>query len=190
MKLCFFGGTFDPPHVGHENLINELLPQFDKIVVMPSKQSPGKDYSPFAEKTKRLKMLKLCDFSNNPKCIISDYELRLNNEKNYTVDTMLYLKNEFKKYEIYMAIGLDQLNVLNTWHKPEELIKIVKIICFNRYNFKLKDKLSIDYEFIEDFNYNISSSDIRDSIPNNIEGIKIMLNEKVLNYIIKEGLYQ
>ena len=96
---------------------------------------------------------------------------------------------KYKNSDIYMAIGLDQLNNLNNWYDLKTLLTMVKIICFNRNNM-LNKKLSIDYEFIEYFNYNISSSEIRSFILNNNHNFKDMINKDVLNYIIETKIYR
>ena len=190
MKICVFGGTFDPPHLGHENIINELLIKFDKVIIVPSKITPGKKKFPLANNLARLKMLSLCSFAKDSNCIISDYEIISNRCPSYTIDTIKHLKNEFKNSNIYMAIGLDQLNNLNDWHDLKTLLTMVKIICFNRGNY-LSDKiLPIDCEFIANFNYDISSSEIRSFILNNSPNFKDMINKDVLNYIIEEKIYR
>jgi len=191
MKICVFGGTFDPLHLGHENIIHKLLKRFSKLIIVPSKQSPGKNSYPLANEFDRLKMISLCDFTKNSNCIISDYELRSNKQPSYTIDTIRYIRNKFKDTDIYLAIGLDQLNNLNTWYKIDALLQIVKLICFNRSCLiKSKEASSIDYELIKDFNYNISSSKIRDYILNNDKRAKDMINEKIFNYIMEEKIYR
>ena len=188
MKICIFGGTFDPIHLGHENIINILILKFDKVIIMPSKKSPGKNDFPIGDSSARFKMLSLCDFANESNCIISDYELESNKIPSYTIDTIKYIKNKFKNSEIYLAVGLDQLNNLNSWHKSDKLLSMVKIICFNRSGV-MSNQSEIKYEFIKNFNYNISSSDIRTFIQEDDSRVKSMINENIFNYIIKEKLY-
>ena len=189
MKVCVFGGTFDPLHLGHESIINKLLLKFDKVIIMPSKQSPGKNNFPLANDLNRMDMLLLCDFSKGSNCIISDYELKSNKNPSYTIETIKYIKNEFSNSEIYLAVGLDQLNDIKNWYQSDVLLAMIKIICFNR-NSPFNNKLLVDYEFIEDFNYNISSSEIRNFILNDNKRVKDMLNKEILDYIIKEKLYK
>ena len=98
MKICVFGGTFDPPHLGHENIINELLIKFDKVIIVPSKKTPRKKEFPSTNNLARLEMLSLCSFAKDSNCIISDYEIMSDKFSSYTIDTIRYLKNKFKNY--------------------------------------------------------------------------------------------
>ena len=188
MKICVFGGAFDPLHLGHEKLISELLSKFDKVIVMLSKQSPGKN-APDASDADRLKMLSLCSFFKDSNLIVDDYEIISDAKPSYTIDSVKYISNKFKGDEIYLALGLDQLKNLSNWHNVEELLKLVKIICFNR-NVLTGNDFSIDCELIEDFNYDISSSKIKNLINSDFSQIKTMVNEKIFNYIMNEKLYR
>ena len=188
MKIGVFGGTFDPPHIGHESIVARLIEKFDKIVIVPSKKTPKKNNSPVATDSDRVKMLSLCDFANSPNCIICDYEIKSNNSPSYTINTIKYIKKKFKTADIYIVMGLDQLNNFNNWHESEKICSIAKIICFNRA-IKLNEEISIDYEFINNFDYNISSSDVRNAILNN-NRFKTMVNNKIFNYIDKKKLYK
>ena len=81
------------------------------------------------------------------------------------------------------------VNNLKNWYKSGHLLSIVKIICFNRIG-TINNRLSLDYEFVDDFNYNISSSKIRSLILNNDIRVKKMINKNIFNYIMKEKLYK
>ena len=189
MKIGVFGGTFDPPHIGHENIIAKLIDKFDKVIIIPSKKTPQKKEPPLADSLHRMRMLSMCSFVDNPNCMISNYEIMSKNSPSYAIDTIKYIKNEFKESDIYIVIGLDQLNNFNNWYKSEQILDIAKIICFNRPGV-ITDEEVIDCEFIDSFNYNISSSDIRSSVLNNNKNFKIMVDENIFNYIIKENLYK
>ena len=165
-----------------------LLERFDKVIIMPSKQSPGKNM-PTATEIDRLKMLSLCSFVKNSNLIIDDYELQSNDYPSFTIDSIKYVKNKFKREDIYLALGLDKLKNLDECHNKKILLNMVKIICFNRNGLIDKTAL-IRHEFIENFNYNMSSSDISTFIQNNDNRVKSMINKNIFNYIIKEKLYQ
>ena len=188
MKVCLFGGTFDPPHLGHENIVARLIKKFDKVIVIPTKETPGKNNLPLANNCHRLQMLLLCDFVKNPNCIISDYEVMSSNSPSYTINTLNYIKDKFKDSEFYIAIGEDQLNDFSNWHDSDKILSSAKIICFNRKK-GADNKELINCEFINNFDYNISSSEIRNSILNNDKKFKTMVNRDIFNYIIKEKLY-
>ena len=59
MKIFFFGGTFDPPHKGHECIVNHLLPLCDKFIIFPAGLSPSKSDLPLADINHRINMLKI-----------------------------------------------------------------------------------------------------------------------------------
>tara|TARA_Y100000996_G_C22487539_1_gene628820 strand:- start:224 stop:793 length:570 start_codon:yes stop_codon:yes gene_type:complete len=188
MNICVFGGAFDPLHLGHEKMISILLSKFNKVVIMPSKQSPGKK-QPGASDLDRLKMLSLCDSYKNSNLIVDRYEIDSDNKPSYSIDSIKYIKNKFKEDNIYLALGLDQLNNLHNWHNIEELLQLVKIICFNR-NDLLNECCIVEPEMVEDFNHDISSSDIKKIIQSDIVQIKTMVNKNIFNYIANEKLYQ
>ena len=188
MKICLFGGAFDPLHLGHENIIKTLLLKFDKVILMPSKQSLDKDM-PIASELHRLKMLSLCDSASNPNLIIDDYELKSNDRLSFTINSIKYIKNKFQEYDLYLALGYDQLINLPNWYKSSLLLEMVKIICFNRSQLIDKKKPLIDYDLIEDFNYDISSSKIKKIIQTDCSKVKDMVSKKIFNYMIEERVY-
>ena len=59
MKIALFGGSFDPPHIGHYRIISKWLFICDKLVVMPTKISPHKSNFPIASNQDRINMLKM-----------------------------------------------------------------------------------------------------------------------------------
>jgi len=192
MKICFFGGSFDPIHLGHSNIIDQLLLKFDRVIVMPAKQSPSKNLLPKASSYQRMDMLQMSSFAKNNNCIISDYELTADTNKNYTINSIRHISEEFKSSNIYMAIGLDQLNDLNNWYKSDALLGMVNIICFNRSSsMSLKtNNTPIQHEFVENFNYDISSSKIRKFISNNNKSVLDMIDKNVFEYIKAKKLYK
>ena len=190
MRVFFYGGTFDPPHIGHKMIVEYCLDKCDKLILIPNKKSPDKLSNPVATYAQRKDMLKL--LFNNNKILISDFEH--NSDKiNYTYLTIKHLKKSYENSVLTMVIGNDQLVNLKKWKNFEFILNEVKILCFNRllpYDDKSENKLIKDIKFIEKFNINISSSIVRKNILNNsIENLSGMLNNKIIKYIMKERLY-
>ena len=129
MKIFFYGGTFDPPHKGHESIVNHLLPLCDKFVLFPTVQSPLKNASPKADINHRINMLKILF---NKKKIEIDYFDSDKKKKNYTYLTISYLKKKYLDSSLTMIIGKDQLINLSNWKNYKSIIDNVNIICFNR----------------------------------------------------------
>lgn len=190
MRVFFYGGTFDPPHIGHKMIVEYCLDKCDKLILIPNKKSPDKLSNPVATYAQRKDMLKL--LFNNKKIVISDFE-RDSDKINYTYLTIKHLKKSYKNSVLTMVIGNDQLVNLKKWKNFEFILNEVKILCFNRLlsdNDKSKNKLIKDIKFIEKFNINISSSIVRKNILNNsIKNLGGMLNNEIINYIMKERIY-
>ena len=190
MKVFFFGGTFDPPHIGHELIIKKILPMCEKLILFPVNHSPDKNNRPLASNEHRLNMLKIL-FENN-QIEIDDFDLKAGKE-NYTYLTISYLKKKYINSEISMIIGYDQLENLKNWKKYKTILENVKIICFNRNNKKgsfdnhmLKGKIS----YIRDFNIDISSTEIRRQLlKNNLHIIENTMNPILVEYIKENNLY-
>jgi len=190
-KYGIFGGTFNPPHIGHSILADyvreELL--LDKIIFIPSGNPPLKD-SISAEH--RLNMSKLA-FGNDENFEISEIESENIEKKTYTVDTLQKLNEKYKDEDVqlYLIIGMDKLNELPKWKEPEKLFKLAKVIVINRPDNSVsnaKPEFRERAEVINTPELEISSSEIRKRIYEN-KSVKYLLNEKVLEYIKKNNLY-
>ena len=189
MKIFFYGGTFDPPHLGHMKIVERCLSRCDKLIILPNKQSPDKMNYQITPSAHRFNMLNL--IFKSEKIYIDLFEL--NSDKiNYTYLTIEYLKKKYCNSSITMILGYDQWSNFENWKKKDQILNTVNIICFNRKISKNK-KQNKDFEkinFIDDFNVDISSVDIRRKIINSDrKKYSNFLHEKIINYIIKHKLY-
>ena len=154
--IALFGGSFDPPHIGHEAIVKALLElkYIDKIVIMPTFLNPLKKFS-HAPSQLRLKWLKEI-FSSFDDVIVSDFEMK-QNRKTFTIESVEYLLESYQT--IYLVIGADNLSTLNKWHKYGVLQNRVIFIVAHR------DKIDIPDTFIDlKIDNNISSSLLRKSM--------------------------
>ena len=190
MRIFFYGGTFDPPHIGHEKIIETLLPRCDKIIIFPARKSPFKKTYPIASSIHRINMLNLL-FENN-KILIDNYEI-ISKKLNYTYLTIDYLEQKYPNCSFTMVIGKDQIANLSKWHNFSIFSKKINIICFNR---DLKGELqaenhdALKFENICHFNIDTSSTHIRNNIKlNNTKYLNNNLSLKVQEYIESNNLY-
>ena len=186
MNLFFFGGAFDPPHIGHYNIVKHCLNKCDKLIIVPNKKSVNKKIITVSYRH-RLHMLRILFSDLNVE--IDDFEINSSN-KNYTFYTIEYLLKKYSDFKITMVIGEDQALNFQNWYRSEEIKKMVDILYFNRN--QLNHNIAIKgFEYIKDFDCNISSSMVRKILKNEPDYIEVQkyIQSKVFNYIRDNNLY-
>ncbi len=154
--IALFGGSFDPPHLGHEAVVQALLKlrEIDEVLIMPTYLNPFKSSS-FAPAQMRLKWLKEI-FSSLDRVKISSFEVE-QNKKVPTIETVEYLLKSYQK--VYLVIGADNLSSLKKWHRFDTLKKKVTFIVASR------DDIDIPPEYIQlQVDQSISSTRLRSQI--------------------------
>ena len=188
MKVILFGGSFDPPHIGHKEIIKECSRyKFDKLILMPSYKSPLKDKTLITSADHRLRMLNLLVHDLNLPIDINPWEINQNRDS-YTYLTINYLKKKYPKSSIFLVIGSDQLQQFSNWRNYKFILENVHIICFRRQYDQFKSFKGMSITWNKDFNIDISSSLIRQKI-NKGEDIENQLSPEILEYIKDNNLY-
>ena len=127
MKIGIFGGSFDPPHLGHLQIA--LLAKdhlgLDEVWFIPVFISPFKTNEPPVSPEHRLEMVKLL-IEKYPYFKILDIEI-INKRPSYTVDTLEFLKKNYPGDQFYLLLGQDSLEHFLSWKNPEEIVKMVKL---------------------------------------------------------------
>ena len=190
MNIYFFGGSFDPPHLGHLKMIETCFEKFDisHFILIPAFQSPLKKNKPIASAFHRIEMLKIMIKDVKGKIIIDDYEVS-KKSFSYTYDTIKHFKKKYPDDCFSMLLGKDQFLNIKKWKNYEKILNSVKIIVFNRLNKKEMIVDQIDAIQINDFDFNISSRRIREKF-NNCESVINDLPMKINNYINKNQIYK
>ncbi len=199
IKYGIMGGTFDPIHIGHLVLAEEVRNKLnlDKIIFIPSGNPPHKDSKNVTEPIHRYEMTLLATISN-PNFEISSVEIDRTG-KTYTVDTIKELRQKCKtNAEFYFITGADSILDLPNWKNVNELLHLCKFVAATRPGFKLKKMEEKIKELEELHNKNIytiivtalqiSSTDIRNRIRDG-HSVKYLLPESVEDYIYKNKLY-
>ena len=159
MRLALFGGSFDPIHNGHLEVVKAALEleEIDKIIIMPAFLSPFKHTSKASEK-ERLGWAQEA-FDGWEKCEVSDYEIRQKRSVP-TVESVEYLKKHLHaEGKISLIIGADNLAALPRWKNYDELMRECYIIVATRSGFAVGE----GYRILP-VKYDISSTDIRRGI--------------------------
>lgn len=135
-QIGILGGSFDPIHMGHIGLAQETRDKFDldQILFIPVFQSPHKASSPLASTSDRMKMLQLA-LKNNASFSICDVET-CRNELSYTIDTLNYLEREIPDSELFLIIGQDNLQSLDSWKDSRRIMERYHILVASRPGLK------------------------------------------------------
>ena len=131
--IGLFGGTFDPIHLGHIQVAEEVKKNFslDEILFIPSALPPHKEPGYVADARDRLEMIKLA-LSGYADFTVSDVELKRPGPS-YTIDTVLYIKSILNdKTAFYLIMGLDAIFEIDTWKSFSDLFLLVPFIVLTR----------------------------------------------------------
>lgn len=188
-QVGILGGTFNPPHLGHLIIADQVACQLnlDKVYLMPDAQPPHfkrKNSTSVLSTDDRVEMLKLA-IADNPKLDIELTEVERGGVS-YTYDTMLQLKQQHPDTDYYFIIGGDMVADLPNWHEITKLQKMLTFVGVRRLGYPVASKfpiLWVDVPLID-----ISSTAIRKRISHGCS-INYMVPAKVIDYINKKGLY-
>lgn len=188
-KVGIFGGTFDPIHNGHIETAKRLVEirELDKLIFIPCNISPHKMDKNSTSAVHRIEMVKLAVEKYNF-FDFSDYEIN-KGDISYTYDTLRHFSKIHQQLEL--VIGYDNLLSFDRWRKPDEILKIAKLVVMRRSvdsNPVEKNKYFNLVNFVETPIINISSTKIRSRLENKLS-IADLVPYEVEQYIIKNGLY-
>ena len=193
MKVCLFGGTFDPPHLGHLIVAQTIFEaeNFDQIVFVPAYQPPHKNGMKISPVDQRLEMLNIA-IKENPNFIISDLEIERKG-LSYSIDTIMEYKkqNNLSSSELFYLMGSDSLRQFNKWKNPKLIIDESRVIVAISPGFRPSDIpnwILAKIQFASIPRIEISSTTIRERWVND-KTIRYMVTESVWQYINKNKLY-
>ena len=186
-KVGILGGTFNPPHIGHCIIANEVLHalQLDEVRLMPNAIAPHKDIEEGATAAQRLEMVRLA-IQDVQGLYIEPFELERGGVS-YSYETMQQLKEREPSTEFYFIIGGDSIDSLHTWYRIDELANLVKFVGVNRPGTKSMSMYNVQMVDIPEIY--LSSSLIRKRIQRG-ETIQYLVPNAVAEFIRKERIYE
>jgi nicotinate-nucleotide adenylyltransferase len=196
-QIGLFGGTFDPPHLGHLILASEAYSQLSlgRLLWVLNPDPPHKQQQVITSVEHRLAMVQL-SIQDNPTFELSRIELDRPGP-HYTLDTVKSIAHQYPDADITPIIGGDSLRDLPKWHRPKELIQACHWIGVMRRpgeqeNFSvLEDELpgiSLKVHYVDAPLLEIASREIRTRIASG-RPFRYYLHPAVYEYIENNHLY-
>ena len=191
MKLGVYIGSFNPVHLIHEKIVNDLIESkvVDKIVIIPTGDKYHLKNNLIAFKY-RYDMLKTT-FKNLKDVIISDFE---RDDYNFTYQNIKLLKKLYND-DLYLIIGADNLFQLKQWRNSNYLLENCYFVVFCRNELNVKEYINKNFTnygnkfIIKEPLGNISSTLIRERLKNNLN-VDEYISKSVKDYIFANNLYK
>lgn len=204
MKIGIYGGTFNPPHLGHVTAARAVfaLLQLDKLLVIPAGLPPHKDLpdrTPNA--AQRLEMTRLAAEQMGLEGKVEVLDLEISRQgKSYTSDTLEALKAQYPDDELWLLMGADMFLTLQAWHAPEKILSLAGIAAFGRTEADTEELFSVQRDYLYKTYpqariftltipgvVDISSTELRSQLARGEGGA--LLPPAVYGYILRQGLY-
>lgn len=199
MKIGIYGGSFNPPHLGHMAAARAAVEALglDRLLIVPACDPPHKVLPEgSAAPAQRLEMAALMADQLKAEC----WDVEIAREgKSYTVDTLEEAKRRWPEDELWLLVGSDMFLSLHTWRDPQHIMELAGICAFGRDEEDSREVFAAQKEHLQQ-KYNarvaiisipdvidISSTQIRQALTGG-EG-QNYLHETVYGYVLREGLY-
>ena len=204
MKIGIYGGTFNPPHLGHltaARAVFELL-NLDQLLLVPAGMPPHKELpagSPTPEQ--RLEMTRLAGEQLGLGDRVRTLDIEVYRQgKSFTADTLAQLKAQHPEDELWLLMGTDMFLTLQAWHEPRKILSLAGIAAFGRTEEDTEELFSAQREYLYQTYpqarlftltipgvIDVSSTELREKLAKG-EGASL-LAPAVYGYILREGLY-
>ena len=205
MKIGVYGGTFNPPHLGHlaaARAVFELL-ELDRLLLIPAGMPPHKpmpEGSPSS--AQRLEMTRLAGEQLGLGDRVQVLDMELHREgKSYTADTLAILREAYPEDELWLLMGTDMFLTFQAWRQPEKILSLAGIAAFGRTEADTEELFAVQREYLSRTYpgariftltipgvVEISSTELRDQLAAG-RGEQY-LSPAVYGYILRNGLYK
>jgi len=197
-KIGIYGGSFNPPHLGHVMAAREFQRalNLDLMLFVPAAQPPHKELAPDSpDGQTRLELLRAA-VRDLPFAQVADLELRRKGAS-YTVDTVKELRANYPGDELFLCMGTDMFQSFDSWYHPKKICSMAKIVMAHREapdsdalreQVKLfKKKYDEEPILLHNEILQMSSSQVRRLLI--LGGAEDLLDPVVLDMIREKGLY-
>lgn len=188
MKIAIFGGSFNPVHKEHVNIVLSAKRElgFDRVIVIPSAVTPKKDGRITVSSEHRLNMCRLA-FDGIKGVEVSDYEIQKGGIS-YSYLTCEEFSKRFKEDNLYFIVGADMFENFSMWKYPERILDKVTLAVCSREK-PLTATAPFDYVKFSYIGAKVSSTKIRTLCALG-ESVREYVPQKVADYIESNNLYR
>ena len=212
MRTGIFGGTFNPIHLAHLRIAEEVREScaLERILFLPAAAPPHKSVAENVSFTHRLAMVRAA-IADNPGFFVSDLESRRAG-KSYSVETLELLRREEPDDDFFFIIGMDSFRDLHLWKDFHRLFRLTNLVVADRPGVEMVDPLQLlpvamrgefCYDsplklrhhcgttviFLRERRLDISSTGIRRLVGEG-RSIRYLVPPAVADYIDRHGLYR
>lgn len=193
MRLGIFGGSFDPPHIGHllvaDNACEQL--RLDRLVFVPAGMQPLKAGRAVADAPQRLEMVRLLA-DGDPRFEVSAAEVDRSG-LSFSVETLTHFALEYPDAERFFLVGADVLSSFARWREPQRVLELATLVVLQRADADPPalppgmDSRSL--RRLETRRVDISSTEVRSRVRQG-KSIRGFVTDNVAAYIARNGLYR
>lgn len=180
-NLALFGGSFNPPHLGHQEMIEYLCKdlKINTILICPSYNHPYKksDLETYSHRLEMCRELVSKEITKKHKVRVTDIESEWGDSPSYTIEVVKNLKKRYLYDRFFLILGSDCKNDVHNWHHYDDLKQEVEFYFIPRAGIE-------DSEIT-----NISSSEVRQLIREGLSWEKFV-PDKIAQYIKRYQLYE
>jgi len=132
MKIGIFGGTFNPPHLGHLIIAEHVREKIglERVIFVPSAVPPHKHDLDIVEAHHRIEMLQSA-VQGNRHFDVSDLEIQRGGIS-FTVDTLTEMRRMYPDHQLYLMVGMDNWVEFHTWKSPEKILGLARLVVMTR----------------------------------------------------------
>jgi nicotinate-nucleotide adenylyltransferase len=189
MRIGLYFGSFNPIHVGHLIIGNQLAESgyVDEVWFVVSPQNPDKSSNSLLNERHRLQMVRLA-LENSRKLKTSSVEFNLP-KPSYTINTIAYLEEKYPDYKFSILLGSDGFQNIDHWKNAELLKEKLHFFVYKRPGFELIKRTDLSVTILETPLLDISSTYIRKRIKEN-KSIEFLVPDSVRTFIDGNLFYQ
>ncbi|MFV3407817.1 nicotinate (nicotinamide) nucleotide adenylyltransferase [Bdellovibrio bacteriovorus] len=162
MKIGIFGGSFNPPHMGHINAIQTVAKKagLGKVHIIPAAQNPLKTPVEGPTPEQRVELTRLAFAQYGETYFVDDQEIKRGG-MSYTVDTVMNLRKSYDANDLYLVVGADKFEELAQWKDYQKILTEANLIVTTRPGYDMPESLEempgflkplvaeFDFNFIE-----------------------------------------
>jgi nicotinate-nucleotide adenylyltransferase len=187
VRLGIFGGSFDPPHVGHLLVVTDAVEalQLDHLVFVPAAIQPLKSGQPVTAPHHRLAMVRLLT-AGDPRFSVDPIEIDRDG-LSYTVETLTTFAERHPEAERFFLVGTDVLASFGQWRDPERVLRLATLAVMQREGDR--GRIPKGAVRVETRRVDVSSTEVRERVRTG-HAIRGFVPEAVAAYIAEQRLYR